>query len=281
MGNCLSLVVMTAAFAKELGVGVRFHDVVSKDVWSRNAGMYVASTHINLSLVSTPRGRKDALTERLLTVDFVAPTNGTNNSYPLDETEIRAMYLNNRAAEALAQNKVDDAYWWARAAIAQRPQFTAAHNTLGVVYIRHGNPDLAERVFKATLAIDPKHTISMHNLVPVLSKLGKHAEAVVYKERLEALEPVAPYFWFEQGSKAMAKGQYAEAKKLFAKEIRREPFNHEFHFWLAQAHLRLGESKEALEQMALAVDTSSTHDNTKRYSAKLAYLRSLNNARAN
>jgi Tfp pilus assembly protein PilF len=49
------------------------------------------------------------------------------------------MFMNNRAAEALARQQVDQAYWWVRAAIAQAPQFTAAYNTLGGVYLRHGD----------------------------------------------------------------------------------------------------------------------------------------------
>ena len=39
MGNCLSLVIMTAAFAKELGMPVRFQSVAVDDTWSRSAGL--------------------------------------------------------------------------------------------------------------------------------------------------------------------------------------------------------------------------------------------------
>ena len=49
------------------------------------------------------------------------------------------MYMSNRAAESLTRNRVDDAYWFARAAISQDPHFLTAYNTLGVVYKRHGN----------------------------------------------------------------------------------------------------------------------------------------------
>jgi hypothetical protein len=31
--------------------------------------------------------------------------------------------MNNRAAEALVQGKIDDAYWWAREALVQSPAF--------------------------------------------------------------------------------------------------------------------------------------------------------------
>ncbi len=49
-GNCLSLVIMTAAFAKELGLNVNYHGVMVDDSWRRNGNLYLASSHVNLSL---------------------------------------------------------------------------------------------------------------------------------------------------------------------------------------------------------------------------------------
>ena len=276
MGNCLSLVLMTAAFARELGLSVQFRDVLIDDVWTRNNGLYFASTHVNLSLSrrspDTLRGfQTDA---RSLTIDFMPPEqSATLRSHPLEEREIVAMYLNNRAAEALSQQRLDDAYWWARASALQLPTFATAYNTLGVIYQRHGASAQAERAFKASLQLEPESTVAMHNLVPVLARLGKAAESGAMAARLAALEPTPPYFYFHKGVTAMEQGQYGEARRLFSKEVRRSPFNHEFHFWLALAHLRLGEAGAARAEMALALDNSTTQDATERYSAKLAALR--------
>jgi hypothetical protein len=46
------------------------------------------------------------------------------------------MYLNNRAAERYTLGLIDDAYWWARAAIIQDPRFLSSYNTLGIIYQR-------------------------------------------------------------------------------------------------------------------------------------------------
>ena len=46
------------------------------------------------------------------------------------------MYANNRAAEALASNDLDDAYWWSRVAIKADPRWMASFNTLAVLYRR-------------------------------------------------------------------------------------------------------------------------------------------------
>lgn len=278
MGNCLSLVVMTAAFAKELGLSVQFQDVLIDDIWSRNGGIYFASTHVNLRLSKRkPDPMRGFQTDdRALTIDFMPPAeSATLRTHPLEEREIVAMYLNNRAAEALTQKRLNDAYWWARAAVQQLPTFATGYNTLGVIYQRHGDQAMAERAFKASLQLEPESTVSMHNLVPVLAALGKNDESKALATHLLSLEPTPPFFYFHKGMTAMEKGQYDEARRLFAKEVRRSPFNHEFHFWLAIAHWRLGEAAAAREQLTLAIENSTTHDATERYSEKLAVLRSM------
>src|SRR5258706_9630100 len=48
-GNCLSLVIMTAALAKELGLQVRFQQVSADNAWSRHGGTYFVSAHVNVT----------------------------------------------------------------------------------------------------------------------------------------------------------------------------------------------------------------------------------------
>ncbi|UUZ46949.1 tetratricopeptide repeat protein [Massilia sp. B-10] len=75
------------------------------------------------------------------------------------------MYMNNRAAEELARNRLDEAYWWARAAIEQAPSFITAYNTLGVVYFTHGDMAAAEKVYRRALQRSPEDTTLMRNLL--------------------------------------------------------------------------------------------------------------------
>ena len=49
-GNCLSLVIMTAAFAKELGMPVQYQQVFTDEVWSRVGDFYLSVGHVNLSI---------------------------------------------------------------------------------------------------------------------------------------------------------------------------------------------------------------------------------------
>lgn len=274
-GNCLSLVVMTAAFARELGMPVRFQSVDVDNSWSRKAGLYLASSHINISLGHRPADvQRGYHPEQVLVVDFVPREQAASlRTRELDEQDIVALYLNNRAAEALVQERIDDAYWWARAAVAARPGMVTALNTLGVVYQRHGDLALAERVFQAALAREPENLSVLRNLEPLLVALGRPLEAQALGRRIAAIEPHPPYHYFDLGMAALKAGDFDGAVLHFAREVKRAPYNDEFRFWLGVAHLRLGRLGDARQHIALAVDHSTRHDMREVYAAKLAQLR--------
>jgi Tfp pilus assembly protein PilF len=282
-GNCLSLVVMTAAFAKELGLNVHFQNVVVDDSWSRQGSLYLSSTHVNLRLGSRPSHsmRSYDAAESTLTIDFLPPKDMAGyRAIPAEESAIVAMYMNNRAIEAMLQKRLDDAYWWARAALTQHPAFIAAYNTLGVIYQRHGDTPMAERSFRLALEREPENVVVMHNLAPLLAQLGKHEESQALARRVASLQPEPPFHFFDLGMKAMAREDFGAAKALFAREVKRAPYYDEFHFWLGLAHLRLGEAAQAREQITLALDTSTTRVGRALYSAKLAQMRANNASRA-
>jgi tetratricopeptide (TPR) repeat protein len=276
-GNCMSLVIMTAAFAKELGMTVRYQNVMLDESWSRNGGLYVLSGHVNLMLAyRAPDQLYGSDPERALVVDFL-PDPGADKRYTqsLDEEEIVMMYQNNRAAEALVAGKLDDAYWWARAATSGNPRTALAYNTLGVIYERRGNLALAERAYRAALMREPESAIALRNIEPVLMALGKTEEAKTIAQRVARIEPIPPFHYFNKGVTAYQHGEYSEARDLFAREVRRAPYYDEFHFWLAASLLQLGDIKQAREQLTLAADTSTRKDTRKLYTAKLAHLRQL------
>jgi Tfp pilus assembly protein PilF len=274
-GNCLSLVIMTAAFARAMNMNVRFQEVPLEDTWSRERGLYLVSSHVNLSLAPNgPATSYDSV--GTLTVDFVKlPPNVSQRVRSLDEDGIVARYMNNRAAEELVQGRDAEAYWWARGALMKKPSLTAAYNTLAVIYQRSGQPRLAEQVYRAALEYEPDSLIMMQNLVPVLTANGKGGEAAALAQRIARLNPEPPYYYFDQGMAAYRSGDFTRARTLFAREVARAPYNDEFHFWLGVANFQLGELGTAEKQLALARDNSVRSDARARYSAKLAHLRDV------
>ena len=134
-----------------------------------------------------------------LTIDFLPPKDLTGHRvYPLEEEDLKAMYMNNRAVESMLEGRIDDAYWWARGALTYDPASVASYNTLGVIYHRHGNTQMAERAFRLALERKPDNLV-MRNLVPVQAKLGGSQESQVLARRLAAIQPEPAFHYFTLG----------------------------------------------------------------------------------
>ncbi len=276
-GNCLSLVIMTAAFARELGLPVRYQSVYSELLWSRSGGVYFASGHVNVVLGTRLRDTRNSYPPiQPMLIDFLPPSELTGQrTREIDEATIVAMYMNNKAGEALASGRLDDAYAWAREAVRQDPGFLAAQNTLGVIYHHAKHPAEAAAVFIQLLAREPSNAHALSNLALVYDSEGRSALAQSLRQRLAAIEPDAPFGLFDLGMAAMERGEYIAARDYFAKQVDRAPDYHEFHFWLAMANARLGDVAQTRKHLALAMETSHSAREHDVYAAKLAHLREL------
>jgi Tfp pilus assembly protein PilF len=273
-GNCLSLVIMTGAFAKALDLKVTFQQVATDEMWSRSGGMYFMSGHVNLVLekrTADTLGKYDRY--EVYTIDFMPSENSELRTRPISQETVLAMYMNNRAAEAMVRGQLDDAYWRARAAIRLDPQFLSAYNTLGVIYLRHGDAQHAQQVLHDALAASPDNPRILANYAEALQALGRTAEAQAVQARLARVEPTPPFYWFVQGQVALHQGDYAKARELFLKEIARAPDYHEFHYALAVADFGLERLDEAGSELALAMDDSVRRTDHDLYAAKLDKLK--------
>ena len=273
-GNCLSLAIMTAALAKELGLTVRYQGVHAEELWTRSSGIYFSSRHVNVTLGRRHTDPKYHFEEQnLLTIDF-QPVGllQKQTAWSIPETTVVAMYMNNRAAEVLSQGHWNDAYWWARAAIEQDPGFMGAANTLGVIYRRLGHLADAEKVLLHVLAQEPANTHALSNLALVLADQGRVAEADAMAKRVQALQPLPPFHYFERGVASMRRGDFVAARDDFRREVERDPGYHEFRYWLAAAYVALGDYRLASEHLRVAIDKSPGRSEHDIYAAKLALI---------
>jgi Tfp pilus assembly protein PilF len=275
-GNCLSLVIMTGAFANALDLKVTFQQVATEQLWSRSGGMYFMSGHVNLLL---ERRHQDGIgrfeRDDLYTIDFMPGEGNELRAHAISQETVLAMFMNNRAAEAMVRGQLDDAYWRARQAIKLDPQFRSAYNTLGVIYLRHGDAAHAEQVLHYVLNGAPDNPRVLANYAEALRELGRTGEAQAIQKRLAAVEPVPPFYWFVQGQAALHQGDFLKARELFLKEIARAPDYHEFHYALAMADFGLDRFDEARSELALAMDDAVKRTDHDLYAAKLDKLRSF------
>jgi tetratricopeptide (TPR) repeat protein len=275
-GNCLALVLMTAAFAKELGLTVTYQAVLGEEGWDRADDLYIALGHVNLALEDRGAPIESRVAQRPMIVDFL-PARDRNvlNTRPIAERTVIAMYFNNRAVESMTQRRLADAYWFAREAVREDPQLHSAYITLAVVYREAHQPGLAEQALQRVAERDPDNLNVLSNRVLVLRDLGRNAEADVLAQRLAQLDPHPPFSYFHAGRAALREGRLDDARRLFAKEVQRAPYHHEFEYWLAVTYAALNDPQQAALHLRKAMDVSTTRKDHDLYAGKLDRLKAL------
>ncbi len=270
-GNCLSLVLMSAALAKHLDLPVRFQALLGNETWSRSGNLSFVNGHVNLTVARRLIDQSAAYDAgALIRMDFGALPAGRGSMLrEVSERMIVAMFMNNRAAEALVRGERDLAYAYAREAVSHDPSYAGAYNTLGVVYQRHGLAAAAERAYRHALERDEDHRAAMVNLTKTLEDQGREVEAAIWREKLARLEVEPPFHHFDLGRAAAQAGDYRAAREHILREMKRDPDYHEFHFWLAVALHGLGDVAQAREHLTQAMRNSTTKREQSLYASKL------------
>ena len=276
-GNCLALVLMTAALAKELGLSVHYQQIIGDNEWSRADQIYIGIGHVNLR-IDDPAKRSNFpyIDGNSMIIDFQPSVDARRlHSRDVPERSVVSMFLNNRAVELLTNGRANDAYWWVREAIRVDPDMLGAYVTLGVIYRSRGQAAWAERTLARVAEREPDNVYAMSNRVLALRDLRREAEANELSKRLQALDPHPPFSYFNEGLAAYRAGRIEAARRLFAKEVARAPYHHEFEFWLAITYYELNDLERAAVHMRRAKEISTTRKDQDLYAGKLERLKSL------
>ena len=213
-----------------------------------------------------------------MTVDFLPPQQMTGmRARPIGEHTVVAMYMNNRAAESFARGQVNDAYWWARAAVEQDPSFVSSYNTLGVIYRRHGNLAEAQRVLAYALERDPKNTRVMSNLVGVLDRSGQGCRSArICRAGWSRWTPIRSSATSTAAGRPCATEISRPPGISSPRRSTARPTTTNSTTGSANAYFALGEIDRAQRELALALEYSTTRRDHDVYAAKLDRMRSSN-----
>ena len=272
-GNCLSLAILTKAYASLVGLKVEFRKVNSAPLYSRKNGVMTISSHVQTHIHAPPQSDKDKFSFSFskVIIDYF-PSPGSFLGDVVSDDDFVSMYYQNLAVKALMVDDLDMAYSLLAAAMQISPNNIETLNTLAVLHKKIGKSNVAESIYKHVLEHTKGSVNILINYVIMLEESNRNEDAAVYEHMYMEIEDDNPYRWHDLANQAYGKENYSKALYLYKKSADMAPYLHESFFGQAKSYFQLGNKSEASKAMQKASELAYTKLDEKLYSAKLHVL---------
>lgn len=256
-GNCLSLSLLFAAMARELGIDATFQEVRVAPQWDRRGNTVFSTRHINV--VGELGHAMD------YEMDFYPElARGGIGRRPLTDAEAVGQYYNNMAAEHLAAGELASAYVYLVTAIEVAPRLDYAWTNLGVLYQRNGQMQAAEAALRHALRLDRRNTSAMSNLARLLRAGGDAEESSALVRRLQRLQRRNPYYQFALAEQAEHRGELDAALAHLDRAIELKPGERLFYDRAAAIARRAEDAERRSAYLAAATALGEAAESERR-----------------
>jgi Flp pilus assembly protein TadD len=236
-GNCLSFTILFVALARHVGLEAHFQEVGEILSWDRRGDVAVSNRHM-FAEVETIEG--------MTRVDFLP---GVEKRYRLvrriDEQRVRAHYYSNLGAEALTNDDPELAMKMFTRAVEADETLAAAWVNMGVTHRRLGQEEAAERSYLRALKLDREEISAASNLANLYLTTGRERLAGPYLRKVKKHRLSNPFWHFQQGLDAAARGQLRTASRSLKKAVRLLPDDAMFRAELGKIQARAGRFRRA------------------------------------
>jgi Tfp pilus assembly protein PilF len=275
-GNCLSLAILTTALAKLAEVDTGYQLVESTPVFESNGNIVFKAQHVRTKLFH-PKKQDDKnfllLSRGGLLVDYF-PQSETRFVSNISEAQYHAMYYNNLAGEAIANEDYNTAFWLLRKSLELTPNSAGSINAMAILYRRTGNLEKAEDVYKYGIENLEDKISLLRNYRVLLEQQDRHDEVRKINRTLERLDDPSPFDWLHAGHGAYNDGQFMEAVVFYRKAAKIAPYLHESYAGMAKAYYKIGDRESAKREFDRALQYSYRSSTRSMYEAKLLTLNS-------
>jgi Flp pilus assembly protein TadD len=244
-GNCLSLTGLFIASARHVGLDAHYRTVAVDPMWNHDGNTMIRYEHIIATgtLAAGETYVMDFLPE------FVVEDMRT---MLITDEEALSLYFNNLGAEAIVEQRIDDAIDNLRSAIKLQPDFPDAWNNMGAAMRRAGNYQLAEFSYLRALSQQESNYSALGNLSQLYTYMGRTEEAATYSRRVDKYRSQNPYFLYFQAQEAVENNQYTEARQYLKKSIRLKRDEPDFYVAMAKIYDLTGDEEESARMLITA-----------------------------
>lgn len=276
-GNCMSLAVLTTAYAKLLAVDFSYREVNTIPVYEKENNLVLSSSHVQTVLYDADfieNPNEFYFNKPGIVIDYF-PNANNRVGKTFDEATFLSMYYRNLAADALVDNNLTKAFMFAIKAHNHDKQNIEAINLLAVIHRRAGDDKGAENIYRVGLRIDQSSLALISNYIMLLRKQQRFDEAETYQQRLDVLDDPNPFHWLEQAYIAERSHNINKAIKYYQKALVNAPYLNQAYLGLYNIYLERGDFSKAKVMLKNALEWTYEIEERKQYKYKLYNLAQL------
>lgn len=264
--NCLSYAHMFVALAREAGLNARYQWVEVRPEWQRMGERVAVRMHVNVHVKTRDGG------EYMVDIDPLSRSQVAGARLMKDHEGL-ALYYNNLAMNALAEDRPAEAWRELVRGIEVAPKLSQLWVNLGAIYRYSGQYAEAEQSYFRALELDRSDRSAMNNLVVLYDLEGRHNESQYWLDRLSRYRDLNPYYHASLGDEAMRSEAWDEAYAHYAEARKLQPDDGQLIYSQGlAAHFR-GDSKEAERLITRAIEKAVFSVEKERYRLELRTIR--------
>lgn len=273
-GNCMSLAILTTAFANIAGVEIGYELMHSAPIYQKKGNTIIASQHIRSILYDpnyAPEPGVYYFFEPVIKIDYF-PTSGGIVKRRVREPEFVSMYYKNKAAEAIIENRLVNAFWLVEHSLQLVENDAQATNLLALIYDKLGYDEYAEDLYQFGIKHATEKLELYSNYKQYLVRKNRLAEADIINQEILKIDEPNPFDWLSLGDEAFNSGKLSDANRFYEKVIDIAPYLHQGYFGRGRVAFERGLTKKAKRAFDKANELAHESEEKQMYRAKLEAL---------
>jgi hypothetical protein len=274
-GNCISLAILTQAYANVIGIETSFREVASIPVYRMTGQTLLISTHLNTKLIAPFQDEEGWITAiRPGTVIDYFPEQDTHLVGTTTVDDLISKFYANLATKALLASEFDIAYSYIHQALRYVKNDPELINIAAILHRRIGDLDTAKLLFGFAL----EHGFLSTNLIANYASLAQATNDQELIERLDIInEKIAktPFDIITIAQKAVKNKQYVKAEALLMPLTQAYSYLPEPYIELAKLYYYKNNVSKSKYYLLEALNKAEDRDKLNIYQAKLSTLEQM------
>lgn len=278
-GNCLSLAILTAAYARLAGLEIKFQAVNSPPLYKKYGDLMLISSHVRTKILK-PAVKDESTSDNTLKisrgaviVDYFSQFDNVTGGY-VSGDRVTAMFYRNHVAQALIESRFAEAFWLVHKALTLAPGDPENITAMALVLRRLGKGTEADNLYQRSVEAGINNVTLLSNYGKRLQMLGKYAQAAEIDTLILDNEDDNPYAWVALSHERLAAKQPRRAEALFKKALHLAPYLDDIYLGLASSYFLQGKRLLAEEALLQAHELAWDEKSKLLYAEKLSALES-------